>query len=234
MVLATAAVALAVGVGSLVAVTWSELQGSVHHVALSSARVDGAVRSPGGQAPAAMVLDVRLPGGSTRVLVLHDAAGRAQVLSLPSHLALPPVAGRAVPLDRMAPGRPADLVDALQRLGVRVTRYIGLDLSRVPVASPVGRLLSGKASIAALIANPLDLDHVLAGIVHHLFLGPRTSLGDALELLRLQSCTPRPLPVARVGTVDIPAPDAATVLHQVLGRPPAGGCHSSVANLLAA
>jgi hypothetical protein len=218
--------------GVLVVLAWSQLESSVHHVTIEpTAATTASLRDRG---LPAMVVDVRLPGGSTKVLVLHDTNGHAQVLSLPGRLSLATAAPRPGAIDQVAPGRPAGVVGTVERLGIRVTHYVGLDLSRVSAGSPIGQLLRGKASVGTLVTNPLDLDHVLASVVHHLFLGPKTSLGDALSLLSLRSCPPKTLPTTRHGPIDLPAPDAASAVQKILGGRAVTGCRSSVAALLSA
>lgn len=233
LVTAAALTALVLLVAAAATVAWHRLAAAVHHVAMPAAT---ATTPAGGPVPLAggttVLVAVRLPSGTSHVVVLHDRGGRADVLALPGRLAA--AAGRSRrAIDQVAPEAARRLVATVESLGVPVTHYVGLDLAHVAPASPLGQLVTGHRSAASLTSDPLAAGAVLSGLVHHLVLDRGTSLQGALGLLSLHSCRPEQLPVAHVGRVAVPTAAARAVVTRFLRTPPAPSCRAPVGDLIA-
>lgn len=232
------------GLATAIGITWTRLERAVHHVSIVTgppARLASSTSGPATPSAeghrveaSAIVLALRLPGASADVVLVHDQAGRADVMTVPGRLLLAAAGGHRATVAQVTPAEPVALVRTVEDLGVQVTSYVGLDLEHVNRRSPLALLLTGHVSLGSLLADPLALDHLLGAVAHHLFLGRRTTLGDALGLLRLRSCPAHALPVRRVGAVAVPARRAAQVVRAVLSGTPPASCHGSVARLLAA
>lgn len=218
------------GAVCLGALTAWRVEHAVHHVA-ADVRPVTAAATGGSPGHAALLVAVRLPDGRADVLLLHDHAGRAEVLSLPGRLATAASGGRRA-LDQLDPEAARPVVATVEALGVPVAHYIGLDLAHLPRRSVLGRVVDGQTSIGGLVGNPLGAAHLLTAVAGRLFLGPRTSLQGALDLLTLRSCRPLRLPVTPAGTLVRPAPAAGAVVERFLDRDPSPACRTPVTGLL--
>lgn len=215
------------------ALAWYRLSTTVRHVTVTSASRRAADGSPNLVGGTTVVVAVRLPGGASHVLVLHDQAGRADVLSLPGRLMSRPGHQAARAIDHVAPEAARRLVATVESLGLPVAHYVGLDLAHVAPTSALGQLVADRRSASGIIRDPLAAGAVLSGLVHHLVLDRRTSLQRALDLLSLRSCRSQHLPVSPDGRLAVPTAAARGVVSRFLRTAPTSLCRAPVGALLA-
>lgn len=217
VVVATVAV-----VGAFGAVTAWRTERAVHHLVLAP----GLMREGAGD----LLVDVWRPGPHPSLYVVRAGAGTTTVLPVPSRLLVGFRRGRDVTAGDVSPRRPGPLLHAVEAAGIPVSRFLGVDLRSVPADSTLGRLLSGRESVAQVLANPVAAASTLTAAAHHVYLGPGTSVSSVLGLLDTRACSAGRLPTRRrpSGSVTVAEPGAGRLVRHFLstpGRPrcPGGG-----------
>ena len=95
------------------------------------------------------------------------------------------------------PRRPSS--PGLDRLGIPVTHYVGVDLHTVNPSSNLGRLATGRLSVTSLIADPTGTGSLLAQVASHMYLGPGTPVSAVLSLMHVPTTHPVSVPTDRDG-----------------------------------
>jgi hypothetical protein len=142
---------------------------------------------------------VKGPHGSEEIYVFHDVGGHTNILRIPSALGLPLAGGHTVPIKTLSLHDPAAIISGLDRLGIPVSRYVGVDLHMVDPASDLGRLATGDLSITSLISNPAGTSSLLQAVASHVYLGPGTPVSALLSLMHVPTAHPVSVPTARDG-----------------------------------
>jgi hypothetical protein len=93
--------------------------------------------------------------------------GRTHVLKIPSQLALPKPGGGRVPIDTLSPHEPATIIAGLDRLGIPVGHYVGVDLHTVSPTSSLGCLATGNLSVTSLISDPTGTTSLIEQVASH-------------------------------------------------------------------
>lgn len=104
-----------------------------------------------------------------------------------------------MPLDSLSIHSPAAIVTGLDRLGIPVSHYVGVDLHMVDPTSDLGRLATGKLSVTSMISNPLGTSVLLGQVASHMYLGPGTPVSDVLSLMDVPTAHPVTVPTDRDG-----------------------------------
>jgi hypothetical protein len=150
---------------------------------------------------------VRGPLHSEEIYLFHAAAGHTHVLLVPSSLGIIGPHGVNVPINSLSIHAPEAIIAGLSRLGIPVSRYVGVDLHMVNPDSKLGRLATGKLSVTSLITNPAGTSSLIAQIASHVYLGPHTPTSALLSLMDVPSSKPISVPTTRLanGTVVLAA-----------------------------
>ncbi len=185
------------------AVLTTLIAGAATYVGVSIYRIDHAVHHVG--LPASLLAHgkndllaiVQGPDHKEQVFVFHATGGHTHVLQVPQALALPLNDGRRVPLDSLSIHAPKAIVAGLDRLGIPVTHYVGVDLHMVNPASDLGRLATGNLSVTSMLSNPLGTSALLSQVASHMYLGPGTPVSDVLSLMNVPTAHPVIVPTDR-------------------------------------
>ena len=172
-------------------------------VGLSLYRIDHAVHHVG--VPASLLAKgkndllaiVKGPDHSEQVFVFHDAGGHTNVLQIPEALGLPLADGGTVPLGSLSLHAPTAIIAGLDRLGIPVTHYVGVDLHMVNPHSSLGQLATGTKSMTSMISDPTGTSSLLEQVASHIFLGPGTPVSAVLSLMNVPTAHPVSVPVER-------------------------------------
>lgn len=150
---------------------------------------------------------VRGPLHSEEIYLFHATAGHTHVLLVPSTLGIIGPHGVNVPIKSLNIHAPAAIISGLSRLGIPVSRYVGVDLHMVDPSSKLGRLATGKLSITSLITNPASTSSLLAAVASHVYLGPHTPTSALLSLMDVPTSNPISVPTTKEanGTVVLAA-----------------------------
>jgi hypothetical protein len=129
-----------------------------------------------------LLMMVKGPDKSEQVFVLHGTGVRQSVLQIPEKLLLPLVGGQTVPIDTLSIRRPATIISGLERLGLPITQFVGVDLHMFSSNSVIGRLATGQTSTSSLISNPLRASSLIEQVASHIYLGPGTPTSAIMSL----------------------------------------------------
>jgi hypothetical protein len=140
---------------------------------------------------------VRGPDHFEQVFVFHQTASHTNVLKIPSSLALPLVGGHKAAIEALSLHKPDAIISGLDRLGIPVTHYVGVDLHMVDPNSNLGKLATGKLSVSSLISNPTGTTTLLEQVASHIYLGPGTPVSAVLSLMHVPTAHPVSVPTSK-------------------------------------
>jgi len=192
LIAACALFALVGLVAAYVGIGLYRIDHAVHHVAVPASLLAE------GKSDLLAVVDG--PDHFEQVFVFHQTGGHTNVLRIPSELGLPVSGGGTVPLSHLSLRAPSTLIAGLERLGIPVSRYVGVDLHAVSPTSNLGLLATGKLSVTSLIADPTGTSSLLEEVASHIYLGPGTPVSAVLSLMRVPTANPVLVPTARDGS----------------------------------
>ena len=175
--------------GAWVGVSLYRIDHAVHHVGLPATLLAEGKND--------LLAIVQGPDHHEQVFVFHATGGRTNVLQVPAALALPLRDGRLVPLDALSIHAPALIVAGLDRLGIPVSRYVGVDLHAVDPASNLGRLATGELSVTSMLTDPMGTSALLGQVASHVYLGPGTPVSAVLSLMDVPTAHPVTVPTDR-------------------------------------
>ncbi len=176
-------------VGAFIGYELYRIDHAVHHVGVSAKLLARGKND--------LLAIVKGPDHSEEVYVFHAADGHSHVLTIPSNLGLPVAGGRTVPLSKLNVHAPSAIIAGLDRLGIPVTHYVGVDLHTVNPDSSLGRLATGKLSVTSLISDPTGAGSLLAQVASHVYLGPGTPVSAVLSLTNVPTTNPVSVPTDR-------------------------------------
>ena len=191
LVVAVTVTTLVAAAGAWAGVSIYRIDHAVHHVGLPASLLAKGKND--------LLAIVQGPDHKEQVFVFHATAGHTHVLQVPEGLALPLRDGQKVPLDSLSIHSPAAIVTGLDRLGIPVSHYVGVDLHMVDPTSDLGRLATGKLSVTSMISNPLGTSALLGQVASHMYLGPGTPVSDVLSLMDVPTAHPVTVPTDRDG-----------------------------------
>ena len=129
--------------------------------------------------------------------MFHDTGGHTNVLKIPNKLGLPlATGGRTVPIDTLSLHAPITLIAGLDKLGIPVSHYVGVDLHMVSPTSSLGELATGRLSVTGLITDPTGTTSLLEQVASHIYLGPGTPVSAVLSLMNVPTANPVSVPTA--------------------------------------
>jgi hypothetical protein len=140
---------------------------------------------------------VKGPNHTEQIFVFHATGGHTHVLKIPDGLALPMAGGTRVPIKTLSLHAPATIIAGLDRLGIPVSHYVGVDLHMVDPASSLGQLATGKLSVTSLISNPTGTTSLLEQVASHIYLGPGTPVTAVLSLMNVPTANPVNVPTSK-------------------------------------
>ena len=184
-------VTLVAAAGTWVGVSIYRIDHAVHHVTLPASLLAKGKND--------LLAIVQGPDHKEQVFVFHVTGGHTHVLQVPEALALPLHDGQRVPLDSLSIHAPNAIVAGLDRLGIPVSHYVGVDLHMVNPASDLGRLATGKLSVTSMISNPLGTSALMGQVASHMYLGPGTPVSAVLSLMDVPTAHPVIVPTNRDG-----------------------------------
>jgi hypothetical protein len=129
--------------------------------------------------------------------VFHQTASTTKVLTIPSGLGIPVAAGRTVALKSLDIHKPSVIIAGLDKIGIPISHYVGVDLHSVNPSSNLGQLASGKLSITSMISNPTGTTSLLSAVASHIYLGPGTPVSAVLSLMNVPTAHPVQVPTSR-------------------------------------
>lgn len=190
---------LALALAAYAGITLYQINHDVHHV-----EVPASLLAKGQDTLLAIVEG---PNHAENAYLFHTSSGHTNVLILPTTLAVS-VSGHTAPLSDYNIHKPAAIIGGLRHLGIPVARYVGVDLHMVNANSSLGRLATGKVSIAGLLTNPTGTMSMLSAVASHVYLGPNTSVTALLQLMHVPTTHPVHIPTSRDahGTVVLASP----------------------------
>ncbi len=109
---------------------------AVHHVGVSASLLAKGKND--------LLAIVKGPDHTEQVFVFHNAGGHTNVLQIPQALGLPLQNGSTVPLEALSLHAPTAIIAGLDRLGIPVTHYVGVDLHTVDPHSNLAKLANGN------------------------------------------------------------------------------------------
>jgi hypothetical protein len=189
-----------IAIGSIVlalfalAVTWIgvsiyRIDHAIHHVAVPASLISKRHDD--------LLLVVKGPNNSEQVLVVHSVRGHTGVLQIPKTLMLPVGRGQTARIDALSVKRPATIMSGLERLGIPIGQFVGLDLHMYSTHSVIGRLAMGQVSASSLISNPLSASSVLEQVASHIYLGPGTPTSAVMSLATVSAAHAVAIPTTR-------------------------------------
>ena len=129
--------------------------------------------------------------------MFHDTGGHTNVLKIPNKLGLPlATGGRTVPIDTLSLHVPVALIAGLDKLGIPVSHYVGVDLHMFSPTSSLGKLATGRLSVTGLISDPTGTTSLLEQVASHIYLGPGTPVSAVLSLMNVPTANPVSVPTA--------------------------------------
>ncbi len=172
-------------------------------IGISLYRIDHAVHHVG--VPASLLARgkndllaiVKGPNHSEQIFVFHDTGGHTNVLKIPSALGLPQPGGGTVPIETLSLHRPALIISGLDRLGIPVSHYVGVDLHMVDPSSSLGQLATGRLAVTSLISDPTGTTSLIEQVASHIYLGPGTPVSAVLSLMHVPTANPVSVPTAK-------------------------------------
>jgi hypothetical protein len=178
-------------VGAYVGYELYRIDHAVHHVGIASSLL--------ARGKDDLLAIVRGPEHYEEAYVFRTAGGHSNVLSIPSALGLPVAGDRTVPLSGLDLHAPTAIIAGLERLGIPVGHYVGVDLHMVSPSSSLGRLATGRLSVTSLITDPTGTGSLLAQVASHMYLGPGTPVSAVLSLMHVPAAHPVSVPTERTG-----------------------------------
>ena len=188
IVTGSALVALIALAGSWIGISLYRIDHAVHHVGIPAWLL--------AQGKNDLLAIVKGPDHSEQIFVFHDTGGHTNVLKVPNKLGLP-VAGRTVPIDTLSVHAPTALIAGLDKLGIPVSHYVGVDLHLVSPTSSLGQLATGRLSVTGLITDPTGTTSLLEQVASHIYLGPGTPVSAVLSLMNVPTANPVSVPTAK-------------------------------------
>jgi hypothetical protein len=176
-------------VGAWVGYELYRIDHAVHHVGVPSSLL--------ARGKDDLLAVVKGPEHYEEAYVFHSAGGHSNVLSIPSSLGLPMAGGRTVPLSGLDLHSPSAIIAGLDRLGIPVSHYVGVDLHMVSPTSNLGRLATGRLSVSSLISDPTGTGALLSEVASHMYLGPGTPVSAVLSLMHVPAAHPVSVPTER-------------------------------------
>jgi hypothetical protein len=176
-------------VGGWIGFSLYKIDHAVHHVAVPASLL--------AQGKNDLLAIVKGPDHTEQIFVFHATGGHTNVLKIPSTLSLPLVSGRAVPIETLDLHSPDAIISGLDRLGIPVTHYVGVDLHMVAPSSNLGQLATGKLSITSMISDPTGTTTLLEQVASHIYLGPGTPVSAVLSLMNVPTAHPVSVPTAK-------------------------------------
>ena len=169
-------------------------------IGLSLYRIDHAVHHVG--VPASLLAKgkndllaiVKGPDHSEQIFVFHAVGSHTNVLQIPQALGLPLASGQTVPIDSLSLHAPSTIIAGLDRLGIPVTHYVGVDLHMVDPGSSLGQLATGKLSVSSMISDPTGATSLIEQVASHIYLGPGTPVSAVLSLMNVPTSHPVSVP----------------------------------------
>ena len=137
---------------------------------------------------------VKGPNHSEQIFVFHATDGHTNVLKIPNGLGLPLPSGGSVPIETVSLHAPSTIIAGLDRLGIPVSHYVGVDLHMVSPNSNLGQMATGKLSVTSLISDPAGTTSLLEQVASHIYLGPGTPVSAVLSLMKVPTAHPVSVP----------------------------------------
>jgi hypothetical protein len=184
-----ALVALILIAGSWIGLSLYRIDHAVHHVGVSASLLAKGKND--------LLAIVKGPDHTEQVFVFHNAGGHTNVLQIPKALGLPLKNGSTVPLGTLSLHAPSAIIAGLDRLGIPVTHYVGVDLHLVNPHSNLGELATGKLSMTSMMSNPTGTSSLLEQVASHIYLGPGTPVSAVLSLMNVPTAHPVSVPTER-------------------------------------
>jgi hypothetical protein len=175
--------------GAWIGISLYKIDHAVHHVGVPASLLAKGKND--------LLAIVKGPDHSEQIFVFHAIAGHTNVLKIPSSLGLPLAGGRTVPIETLSLHAPAAIIGGLDRLGIPVTHYVGVDLHMVDPSSNLGQLATGKLSITSMISDPTSTTTLLEQVASHIYLGPGTPVSAVLSLMNVPTAHPVSVPTAK-------------------------------------
>jgi hypothetical protein len=201
--------AVMASLATLVGVSLWRIDHNVHHVGVPAALLAKGKND--------LLAIVQGPNHSEEAYVFHQTASNTKVLTIPSALAVPVAGGRTAPLKSLDIHTPSVIIRGLDKLGIPVSHYVGVDLHAVSPNSNLGQLASGKLSITSMISNPTGTTSLLGAVASHIYLGPGTPVSAVLSLMNVPTAHPVEVPTSRDSSGNVVLASAfAAVLRSFL------------------
>jgi hypothetical protein len=189
VVTGSALLALILLAGSWIALSLYRIDHAVHHVGVPASLLARGKND--------LLTIVKGPDHSEQVFVFHNVGGHTNVLQIPKALGLPLEDGTTVPLAALSLHAPSTIIAGLDRLGIPVSHYLGVDLHMVDPSSALGRLATGKLSVGSMMSNPAGASSLLEQVASHIYLGPGTPVSAVLSLMNVPTAHPISVPTER-------------------------------------
>jgi len=185
----SALIALILIAGSWIGLSLYRIDHAVHHVGVSASLLARGKND--------LLAIVKGPDHSEQVFVFHNAGGHTNVLQIPKALGLPLADGSTVPLGTLSLHAPSTIIAGLDRLGIPVSHYVGVDLHLVNPNSSLGKLATGKLPMTSMISDPTGTTSLLEQVASHIYLGPGTPVSAVLSLMNVPTAHPVSVPTER-------------------------------------
>ena len=185
----SALVALILLTGSWIGLSLYRIDHAVHHVGIPAWLLARGKND--------LLAIVKGPDHSEQVFVFHNTGAHTNVLQIPQSLDLPLAGGGTVPLGTLSLHAPSTIIAGLDRLGIPVTHYVGVDLHMVSPSSSLGQLATGKLAIGSMISDPTGTTSLIEQVASHIYLGPGTPVSAVLSLMNVPTAHPVSVPVDR-------------------------------------
>jgi hypothetical protein len=177
-----------IAVGAYIGISLYQINRAVHHVEVPSSMLAHGQND--------LLAIVKGPNHSEEAYLFHTTPHKTNVLVVPTSLGIK-VHGRTVTLSSLDIHSPVAIIAGLHDIGIPVSRYVGVDLHTVKENSSLGRLATGKLSIATLLSNPTGTTSLLEQVASHVYLGPSTSVSALLELMHVPTSKVVHVPTTR-------------------------------------
>jgi hypothetical protein len=184
-----ALVAIVLVVGSWIGLSLYRIDHAVHHVGVPASLL--------AQGKNDLLAIVKGPDHTEQAFVFHNTGGHTNVLQIPQALGLPLPNGGTVPLQSLSLHAPSAIIAGLDRLGIPVTHYVGVDLHTVNPHSNLAKLANGDMPLGSLMSNPAGASSLLQQVASHIWLGPGTPVSAVLSLANVPTAHPVSVPVQR-------------------------------------
>jgi hypothetical protein len=181
--------ALILVAGSWIGISLYRIDHAVHHVGVPSSLLARGKND--------LLAIVKGPDHTEQVYVFHATDGHTNVLQIPKALGLPLADGGTVPLGTLSLHAPSTIISGLRHLGIPVSHYVGVDLHAVDPSSALGKLATGKLSVASMMSNPAGTSSILTQVASHIYLGPGTPVSAVLSLMNVPTAHPVSVPTER-------------------------------------